>query len=127
MKRIALILTLMMPSWAWTQNYLCIGEQTTGFIYQNNKWDETSFSDEKFIVKIENKKPTVTKFGEKGVIFVPSDCVITTNFVSCSSFFGQFKIRTDNLLFLYTYTIGYVENKGEDNTPLIQVGTCSKF
>ena len=85
-----------------------------------------SFNGDKFLVKIENKKPTVSVFGE-GPIFVPSACSITTKYVSCSSFFGQFKMRPDNLLFLYTYTFGYVENEGQDNTPYIQLGTCSKF
>ena len=123
MRLVALILILIVPTWAVADNYLCITEKATGFAKQNGKFDIANFSGgQKYIVNTEDA--TVSAFGE-GII--AKKCIVEKKYVGCSRENIEFNMHRDKLNFmLYAITYGYVW-EGLDDTPHIAIGTCSKF
>ena len=64
MKRFVLILCLMLPSWGWADNYLCIAEQAAGFKTIDGRHQATEFkTEDKYLVS--EATGNVTRFGKK--------------------------------------------------------------
>ena len=125
MLRIALILVLMTPSWAWAENYLCLPTKITGFHFVNDKWETgvMDTGDLKYIVSIDNK--SVSEFGEAEPIH--TDCGMVSDIMLCTKGFGEFNMGIETLR--YMRTLPYVDYLlgATGGTPNIEIGTCSKF
>ena len=123
MRFIALILILIAPTWAVADNYLCITDKATGFAKQNGKFDIANFSSgQKYIIN--TKDATLSAFGEGTIA---KKCIVRINHVSCGNETVDFNMHRDKLNFMHFHkTYGYVW-EGLDDTPLIAIGTFSKF
>ena len=63
MRNSAFIFFILSPFASFAEQYICMGEQVTGFIYENDAWTDTKLtSDEKYLVSFEKK--SVSIFGE---------------------------------------------------------------
>ena len=122
MKRFVLILCLMLPSWGWADNYLCIAEQAAGFKTIDGRHQATEFkTEDKYLVS--EATGNVTRFGEKAPLFTA--CKSMTRSITCDGS-EQFILNKDNIRFMYYATSwGYVYNMTDN--PHIEIGTCSKF
>ena len=126
MKRIALMLILIMPSFAWAENYLCISDKVTGFKFMDDTWQTTGFkTGDKYIVSTEAL--TVTKFGEQGPLHIK--CESSPEIFFCDYSFGLFRMNPKNLRYMLNWPVGVYEFPNPDNsgTPYMEIGTCSKF
>lgn len=130
MKRFALILSLITPSWAFAENYLCISEKVTGFFFENEQWKQANFVEEKFIINLTGSEIKITEFGKDYQSY--TDCVeklsgtLKDRFV-CRSGFGEFYFNTKKKRYMRSYMAGYAEGDYALDTPLLAVGKCSKF
>ena len=130
MRLVALILILIAPTWAVAENFLCISEDASGFIFNEgaNNFEFTPITPEaKYLVSFKEK--TVSQFGNEDYIF--EECYFFTiekrKVFFCNDPFGEFQMGEKSMKYLktspyYDYAMG--ENSG---TPNIQRGTCSKF
>ena len=123
MKRISLIFVLMLPSWAWAENYLCISDEAAGFRVENEKYKATIFAGgTKYIVSVDNK--TVTKHGSGYSFF--KNCENYDDSLHCNTSGITILVHKKNLRFMrFNRTYGYAY-KNEDQ-PYIEIGTCTKF
>jgi hypothetical protein len=127
MRLVALILILIAPTWAAADNYLCISDKTVGFTKRDDGkggfWDEGSFSSgTKFTFSTE--KAELSAFGVGTII---GNCDVTRRSIFCQNQTVNFNLNRKNLKFmLVKSTYGYVWD-GEDDTPHMAIGTCSKF
>ena len=64
MRRFAFALCVILPSWGWAENYLCIADETTGFAKRDGRYQQTDFTLNKYVVNSETK--TVNIFGVEG-------------------------------------------------------------
>lgn len=72
MKCLIIVLIIFTPSLcsaAGPMNFLCTVEETTGYVWRNEKWETHSFKDSgaKYIASIEDQ--TLTEFGDSDPIF----------------------------------------------------------
>ena len=117
--------------------YLCIADQATGFIYEDGSWRSANFDvgDNKYIVRrakesdgilAEGKEWGYVAFGTQN--FVGCDQVGPA--FTCSPFgqglLGNFVVNLSTLRYQRYYPFGYT-NGGDspDDTPLIEIGKCS--
>lgn len=120
------MLILIMPSFAWAENYLCISDKATGFKFKDGTWQTTGFkSGDKYIVSTEDL--TVTEFGEESPIHIK--CKSSREIFFCDHNFGIFHMNPKNFRYMLTWPIGAYVYPNEDNsgTPYLEIGTCSKF
>lgn len=137
--------------------YLCIDEAAGG-IYWNETtkdWRGTSFTaSDKFIfslsngitrsakdwlgddVEVTDYSITVKEFGSDNTAdcFPPGQSVgdrVTVEmhgWVTCSSYFVQYRVNTPNLRYLSAYLVGFASGiDNNDNTPSVKGGTCTKI
>ena len=130
MKRIALMLILIMPSFGWAENYLCIVEQSTGFKYMNGKWQSVTFNPvSKYLVSTEDLQ--VNPFGDEAPSYL--NCEDTENDFICLKGWGRgvgaFEMSKPSLRFMATHAPRYYIFKldNPNGTPWMEIGTCSKF
>ena len=118
--------------------YICIPTARTGFSMNlsTKKWEQTRFriDDDKKILKKNNDKWEWRKFG---VNYSYSDCTSggdpnskggfnSAGFMFCSTIAGNMRISKNTLRYIETFEYGYFDGKdNNDNTPFIEIGTCS--
>ena len=123
MRMVALIMCLLLPSWGWADNYLCIADETTGFAKRDGRYQQTDFTPNKYVVNSEAK--TVSAFGIEGNYM--SGCDVTSETVLCKEIYADFLMHRQKMKFmLYVKSYGYVWETIEDS-PHIAIGTCSQF
>ena len=138
MKRLALILCLMWPSWGWAERlqvnsqYLCIAEKATGFMFRDGEWKSTDFKTDKlkWIVRsfgepTFKQKGSVTQFGGDGIAkFI---CNVRGNwmFFCTEGEIGEFKLNTETNKYIRTHTDFTLQTMTEK--PFIEIGSCSEF
>ena len=130
MRLVALILILIAPTWAVAENYLCISEDASGFIFNDeaNKFEQTAITPRaKYLVSFTEK--TVSQFGKEDYIF--DECYFFTiekkKVFFCNEPFGEFQMGEKSMKYLRTVPyLDYVMGENS-STPHIEIGTCSKF
>ena len=139
MRLVALIQILIAPTWAVADAYICLGEKSTGFIYDknSNSWETRYFNagNAKYLVSTEKK--TVRLFGREKALF--DNCVAgsaktksgkKTKIFFCGAPDGDLIMSTDALKFTYSgvgfdYAVG--EMREGVGTPVLTIGTCTIF
>jgi hypothetical protein len=140
MKRIIAYLLLITPLTANADNWLCIGEQSTGFNLIGGAWERSGFNPQKYLIKpagdvvkyMENAAVyQVHSFGNETPLWICPD--FTDGLLDCygtGTRGNTFKYNPETGNFLTTTTMGYVETlKGKvvEDTPLVEIGKCSKL
>jgi hypothetical protein len=139
MRLFALVILSMLATVASADPWLCITEQTTGFVFKNGNWEPGRFTveDRKYILR----KLTEADFyyrgdNRYGLFLLGTDLVGTpcgdpsiSGNIFCEDHAGQFKFSTKSGRFLMTYMSGYWDSTADDksHTPLISIGRCSKI
>ena len=139
MRLFALVLLAVLTTAASADPWLCITEQSTGFVFKNGKWEHGRFTveDRKYILRKLTQGDFYYRDDNKyGLFLLGTDLVgtpcsdpsISGNIV-CGDFFGQFKFSTKSGRFLMTYMVGYWDSIADDesHTPLISIGRCSRI
>lgn len=137
MRLFVLVITSMLATAANADPWLCIAQQSTGFVFKNGSWETARFTveDSKYILR----KLTQSDFyyrGENrhGLFLLETDLVGTpcgprsiSGNIICEDNLRQFKFSTKSGRFLMTLTSGYWESPADDEsrTPLISLGRCS--
>jgi hypothetical protein len=129
----------MLAAVAGADPWLCITEQTTGFVFKKDKWEPERFTveDRKYILRklIEgdfyyrgDNRYGLFLLGTDLVGTPCSDSSISGN-IFCEDYVGQFKFSTKSGRFLMTYMSGYWDSivDDESHTPLISIGRCSRI
>src|SRR5262245_40293179 len=133
--RVAWLCTLVLAtSYANAQDsYLCIADQTTGFIYDKNlkSWKQTTFkAGDRYLLTRASKQGSwiLKKFGEQHAM---AECgqFNTAGNLLCGDGGADFRMNRDNLRFLYVFPHGYWFNKNpkvdeDGDTPYIEIGKC---
>jgi len=106
--------------------YLCIPKSATGYSYEKvtNNWEMSSFNvgNEKYLLKKKSNTWSWEKFGESNSF---SSCKEMNSRITCS-LVGDVIFDKKTLRYLRTYIAGYVDGvNNNNNTPLIEIGTCS--
>lgn len=139
MRIFALVLLSVFATVASADPWLCITEQSTGFVFKNGKWEQGRFTveDRKYILRKLTKSDFYYRGNNKyGLFLVGADLAGTpcgdpsiSGSIFCADFSGQFKFSTKSGRFLMTYTGGYWDSSvdKESHTPLISIGRCSKI
>jgi hypothetical protein len=139
MRLFALVIFSMLATVASADPWLCITEQSTGFVFKNGKWEHGRFTveDRKYILRKLTKSDFYYRGDNKyGLFLLGTDLVGTpcgdpsiSGNIFCEDFFGQFRFSTKSGRFLMTYMNGYWDSIADDesHTPLISIGRCSKI
>jgi len=129
MKKILYFLVTILNSVVYAQDaYLCLPKSATGFSYVQNSssWEITTFniSDNKYLLKNKSGKWSWDKFGSN----FPKSCIDLNQKIMCNLLVGEVIFDKKTLRYLRTYIPGYVDGiANNDNTPLIEIGTCSSL
>jgi len=142
MKRVSLISVLLsftVTALADEPTYLCVSEESTGFVFEKGSWRRANFNvaDEKYIVrrikedefgfKDKDNPYGVFALGENFPEFRCSISEDSKNYI-CRIGLGQFLFSPKSGRFIKTYTSGYWDGAdNSDNTPHITRGRCSKI
>ncbi len=136
---IAVVLAVAVPTIpSSAEQYLCIGEHSTGFTYDKStkEWRSTKFQPEKYIVK-------PSKFYEYEVSQHPSVSVLTiyckegfdeNGYLLCTDAFRGFRMNKVNGRFLLIFRHGYynvlpgkTKTDEEGDTPYMAIGHWSEI
>ncbi len=113
------------------ETYLCSSEQATGFAFDKNskKWRPVTpdVTHKKYTLSSSSGTWEWKDFGEEGGI----ECIIRpSGFIGCDSV-ESVVFNRKNLHFMIISPVGYVNaggiSKEGSETPLIEIGTCSKI
>jgi hypothetical protein len=140
MKRIIACLLLIAPLTANADNWLCIGEQSMGFNLIGGAWERSGFNPEKYLIK---PAGAGVKYMDNAAVYQVHSFGNETPSWICPAFIegklvcygfaargNTFKYNPETGNFLRTGTVGYVETfkgKVSEDTPLIEIGKCSKL
>lgn len=138
---------MFLPTLSFAESYLCIAEASGGVKYNEStgKWRGVEFiADSKYVVKKENNKWVVNRFGSdfdltygqgcNGSELNDADAIWDRLF--CQTIGGQMQVDVKNLRYVKSYIVGYQD---EDllkldlpielsiETPLVEVGDCSEI
>lgn len=125
---IALLTAFACPVQA--ENYLCIGDLSTGFFWNGSEWQQTYFNvkADQFVVAIDGLTVTVTRVGRSAPTHTCELAVAGIEQAACGGLGYGFVVNFRTLRFQDYYGLGYV-NGGDsaDNTPSLTIGRCSPF
>jgi hypothetical protein len=127
MRKLITIFLFAICSVAQAQDtYLCIPKSATGYSYEKStkSWEITSFNvrNEKYLLK---KKSGIWSWDEFGQNTSLSECKELITKINCR-LAGELIFDKKTLRYLRTYIAGYVDGvNNNNNTPLIEIGTCS--
>jgi hypothetical protein len=114
-----------------TESYLCSAEQATGFAFDKNlkKWGPVTpdVTHKKYTLSSSSGSWEWKDFGEK----IGIQCISRpSGFIGCDSV-ENIVFSKKSLRFMITSPFGYVNTGGiskeGSETPLIEIGTCSKI
>ena len=109
------------------QAYICVANDSTGFIYNTNtnSWGRASFkvNDEKKLLKRVGQEWEWSSFGSTHT----QKCgeINSYGYLNCDLLLGSIRFNKNTLRYIETYTVGYVDGDKGGNTPSITIGKCS--
>lgn len=116
--------------------YLCVAEESTGFIFDNGEWKRASFNinNHKYILRKlkKDEKPLMAdrphsyglyKLGSNKQRF---SCFHNIDFY-CEGIAEEFYFSPESGKYLMSYMLGYWKDEYGSNTPSISRGRCSKI
>jgi hypothetical protein len=109
-------------------SYLCIGDLSTGFRYDGERWTTTTFNvdNDKFAVKVVGVKVEVTRIGSSYPIHQCDLYAEDAVQFACGGLGYGFVMNFQSLRFQDFYGIGYVDGKDDSpDTPATTIGKCS--
>lgn len=138
---------ILIPTVAKADTWLCIADRSTGFYYNESskKWLQTNFKTEnnRYIIKRsqrDNLTWEVNEFGAAESFFPHAVCnsdFTEGGFLHCTGILSEFKFNKNNGRYVYTFTGSYITynpqsslemfRKDGGDTPLIEIGTCSRI
>jgi hypothetical protein len=125
---IAIIVSLSFIN-ANAQQYLCVGDMSTGFKFNEkiNDWEYARFSTDKYMISrnIETNELRIKIIGSDS--YEALNCKTPVrDYTRCTDAGGlkAFKVDFKNNKFMYVYSAGYLFGK---ETPSIEIGKCSKI
>ncbi len=137
------IVFVVSPAYAGAESWLCITDKSNGFVYNTilKEWRDATFRVERnrYIIRKSDQGGNafeVRKFGQPSG-FPEAICKDGFEkgagvFLHCNGFMGQFKFNRKTNRFLKTYLGGYWtyapgvnDTREGDDTPSIDIGTCS--
>jgi hypothetical protein len=132
---VSLVGTSMMPADA-ADNFVCIGEKSTGFHREGSVWERASFrADDQFVIS-QGTSPNEFVIRQTGSEKIVHTCkretydLIGGPLVSpdmiCGGMAFNFSFNFETLRFQQFYGIGYVGDT-PNNTPYILIGKCTKL
>ena len=104
--------------------YLCVADASTGFRYENNRWNIENFnvSQKKYTLSVPEGKTDYEwkEFGVGG----SRACEFFTNLIRCSPYPS---IAIEVLMFpnILEYRMAFIGFPGKETTPFIEIGRCS--
>jgi hypothetical protein len=108
--------------------WLCLADSATGFAWDGQRWIQSNFyTDKKRYIISQAERSTgfvMKKVGEP----YEQKCTAANEygFIACDMIFGQFIFNSAHLRYLMTYPVGFIDGKdNQDNTPSIEIGSCS--
>ncbi|QTP59551.1 hypothetical protein HNO53_12990 [Billgrantia antri] len=144
--RIAVLISALMIGVSTSANaedkYICAADSSVGFAYNQltQTWNNASFNSEaRYVVsepgESEESEYVITEIGQQ---FPDGFCKNGFNeygFLHCNTIGGSFKFNRNTGRYLLAYHFGYYSVPKEDlgtveegnNTPYIEIGTCSPF
>jgi hypothetical protein len=124
-----LLLNFNVTAHAAGTSYLCIPDMATGFKLENGKWDFARFdvSKDKYLVQqeFEAESYKVVEIGSANPNH--TGCLFSGSTMVCGDLYMGFIFNSDVLRYQRTYGFGYVNGDSVDNTPLVEIGRCSKI
>jgi len=132
------VMQFIFVNYATGQNaFICIPDSATGFSYNEStkKWERAKFNvnSAKKILKKNGAVWEWRVFGEK---YGWSNCgggdskneieFNSSGFMFCDVLGGHIRMSKNTLRYVETYEIGFIDGKdNNDNTPFIEIGTCT--
>jgi hypothetical protein len=132
-KKTLLSIFLSLTSTVYAEAYLCVGDQSTGFSFNQStkEWSHARFNtkEAKYILSNGSGKWEWKKIGEKNGIECDSS-FSEYGYMNCESL-RKITFNKKTLRYMSIYSIGYVNigvygKEGEDN-PSIEIGKCSSM
>lgn len=135
---VAILLLIALPAFA-EEAYVCVADLATGFVLDKakNEWRASTFSGplDKFVVSKAKPpegafRPQKTAWEVKATGERVSQIWCTDDFnefgnLICRGLTGDFRMNKNNLRFLYSYHMGYWNDR--TGTPFMQIGKCSSM
>ena len=120
--------------------YLCIGEQSTGFMLKNGKWSRVKFNVDKDRYLVKEVPPykllnetvnfVVQRFGETGNHLTcnraKSGDYVSSRILCGGLMFGMI-VDTKTMRFQELFGSGYIQGDNDGVTPSLTIGTCAKL
>lgn len=110
------------------RKWLCVSEGASGFRWNGVSWEARSFRAlEKYVLSWRTDDGEEGwKVNEMGSEFA-WPCSLNDQTFNCTTF-GEFFISLETLRYIKTYIVGYLEGvDSNENTPHIEIGTCSRL
>lgn len=133
---VALVISAAVAQEDEPDQYLCIADQATGFIYEDGRWHSANFDvgDNKYIVRRARESDGILAEGKEWGYAAFG----TENFVGCDqvgpsftcALFGEkllgiFVVNLITLRYQKYYPFGYTNGRDSpDDTPYIEIGKC---
>ena len=132
-------LSLIIPSVASAESWLCIADMSTGFSFNSatRQWSIAKFNiaDSRYLIasqEIKDYPYKVTKFGSNSLVAMCKDGLTVGTFLSCNFLGSRFSFNSKTMRYMLSYEIGYInptpgvnDMKEGDDTPFIEIGRCS--
>ena len=119
--------------------YLCLTEKSFGFRYQDGEWRHVSFKNQQYLIRpLRNGEywwgEAIAETMTHGIVEIGQQkpdyfCKFNGAILSCENSPGEFKFSRKTMRFLTTFTHGYwhEEEAGQEMTPSISRGSCTRI
>ncbi len=117
--------------------YLCIGNKSTGFKYENGNWNSVDFKvDKRYLVAVKKHwfkdevLYSITEFGkDRASFYCDKEAPDKYGYIICEEGLGSFRVNIRTLRYMDVYPVGYIDGKDNNatDTPSIEIGTCTKL
>jgi hypothetical protein len=143
LKSLLTAVSLTVSPAANAESWLCIGDLATGFAFnkETRRWEITKFNtnDSRYIISSSQSKESpylVRNFGSDSSFPLAfcKDGFSADTFLRCRGLVTDFSFNVKTMRYSYSYNVGYInptpgvnDMKEGDDTPLIEIGRCSRL
>lgn len=130
MNKTIVLLWSLMPLFAHAQDaYLCVPLKSTGFKYDKGtkRWEQVTFktSEKKYLLKKVKGQWEWRLFGEE--LGEKCGLMYDSGWVKCIAPWITIKFNKNNLRYIESYVVGYLEGDDAGDTPSITIGSCTSI